>query len=194
MKYIFTLVILNILTISAFSQINFETRFDDLTSKYGISAIKATYFIDATRDILKKIISTEDDNICWDDFEMKMQNFSSQNIHLLKSKLANINNKKHGEIIDSIVIWCEIDRTLDMPFLLKNTKLTEFTEVISNIESTKHLIDKYIKTDNQYWGSLTSSQMTEVYYELRNQIFKTNSIEQLNFFKIYFETISKLNN
>jgi len=105
----------------------------------------------------------------------------------LKETLKNLPKSNQNAIIDSVIIWDKMSTLISFPLDLDNTNLSEFHELIANIESTEHLVNKHITYDGQYWGSLSSSQTTEVYFDLMNYLFHLNNNERLRFFKHYFD-------
>jgi hypothetical protein len=101
--------------------------------------------------------------------------------------LKKFPNDDSEAIIDSVLAWDKMATLIDFPFFLENTNLSEFHELISQIESTEQLVNRHIQYEGQYWGSLSSSQTTEVYYKMMEYLLHLNSENRLQFFKLYFE-------
>ncbi len=91
-----------------------------------------------------------------------------------------------------MLVWKNLTNIISFPFELDSTNLTEFHEIIANIKTTEHLVNKHIYTKEQYYGSLSTSQVNVVYYDLMNYLFHLNSFEKLDFFKSYFEMANSI--
>ena len=179
------------------AQSDIESRVDKLFSENGERAIASLFFIESTKRILVESISIDPENMLWDDFENKIHYLETDKLNELKIHLINyLKEREKTEskaITDSIYIWCKFDHDLDIAFQYFDAESVELAEVLYNINETKHLVEKYIKEDGQYWGSLSSYETLELYYELRKYVISLEHTKKFYFVIKYTSTIERLN-
>lgn len=67
-----------------------------------------------------------------------------------------------------------------------------FEELIYQIPETKNILTVYLKSPEQYWGSLDANQSCKLYYDVNLYLTNLKPIERINFFKKYFDAACKL--
>lgn len=145
------------------------------------------YFISSTNKfIIDYLKIPEKEPIPYEYFDGLRTCNKTELLTQLNSHLNKFSEAKSKAVVDSVLIWKQIATAIQFPFQIKGTNLTEYLELIANIESSSHLVKRYIKIDGQYWGSLSSFQANELYYDLMNHLLQLNGVSRLKFFQEYY--------
>lgn len=160
----------------------------DRLSELEKNDFEALYFIVKSKPFIIDYLKIDKDKSTHYEEFYKLQEINKADLlSQFNSYLDKFSNAEQKSIIDSILIWKQMTELIGFPFQLQSTNLTEFHEIIANIKTTEFIINKHIYTKEQYYGSLSSSQITEVYYDLMNYLMHLNSVEKLEFCKLYFD-------
>lgn len=190
-KLIIYNVILIFTSINSFSQC--KNHFDGIIEKYKVRAIESLYFDSTSQKLITDYLELSFDEFDSESYSQKIYIFQKEAeiikfIDYLNKKTINYDKREIYHIINHIEIWCQLSESLQLPYIFDIENLSEFHEIIANIPETKHLIDRYLSVEGQYWGSLSSSQTTEVYYDVMQYLIKLDAKNKLKFLKDYFET------
>ncbi len=103
-------------------------------------------------------------------------------------KIDSILSIKQNQVaVEPLTRWCENEQLLN---IVLNSKLNNeakiyFEQLIWETPDTRHLLKKYLKTDEQYWGSLDIEQSCSLYYDVLLYLQPKSVKYRLAFFKSY---------
>lgn len=153
---------------------------DDLMHRYDTSQIlTAFYFLfDRQGNLLPKNLSS--DSSC-------NPLSSESDKHLLKVEAFLTSRTDRASVIAALEKWCENDKLLNVVInsQMNANGTVYFEEVVSLMPQLQNLLKKYIKSKDQYWGSLDVSQSCKLYFDVLIFLQQLNEKERLKFFKLY---------
>ncbi len=158
-------------------------------SDYHICKTKteSLFFIDNTKSFLTNYFDFDSTSRDWLTISTKLYEANYDDLNIAFNKfLESLQNDEQKTIKNQIEIWYKISVLINFPYDLEQTELFEYLEIVSELEQTKKFIDQFIVVDGQYWGSLSSGQATEAYFEIMEHLFKMSDKEKLKFFKDYY--------
>ena len=158
-------------------------------SDYHICKTKteSLFFIDNTKSFVTNYFDFDSTSRDWLTISTKLYEANYDDLNIAFNKfLESLQNDEQKTIKNQIEIWYKISVLINFPYDLEQTELFEYLEIVSELEQTKKFIDQFIVVDGQYWGSLSSGQATEAYFEIMEHLFKMSDKEKLKFFKDYY--------
>jgi hypothetical protein len=96
-----------------------------------------------------------------------------------------LKDNEKREVLIKARKWNSIKSSIE--FVIENSENPDYMEFFYNYPKTRKLFAHYIKTSNQDWGSLTSSDQSEVYYLIINDIYSYNENTRLQILKDFCE-------
>jgi hypothetical protein len=164
-------------------------------NKYGSSkVIAALYFIDkkSVNTIVEKIDSLNLIYCQFGTFIESQPTLRDSTIIASEIYVNTIPDTGRVDLLNKLDKWLKNDMLLSS---ILNGNLSEdvfFEEIINTIPVTRHLIQQYLTSPNQYWGSLDENAMCKVYYDVCIYILKLNDSNRIDFFASYFSIAAKL--
>ncbi|HMR81717.1 MAG TPA: hypothetical protein PKE30_01245 [Niabella sp.] len=118
-----------------------------------------------------------------------MQN---KTLYILKiDSIFAMNQNKNG--VRALVKWCENEVFLNA--LLKSPLNSKgkvyFEELMDELPKTKEILKKYLKKQNQYWGSLDVEQSCNLYYDILLYLQSLDEKQRLMFFRSYLNILTE---
>ncbi len=158
-------------------------------SEYQICVTKAEslFFIGKTKSFATDYFNLGKNSRDWLTIRTKLYEANYDELNNEFNKF--LESLKHDEkriITNQIDVWFKISLLINFPYDLEQTELLEYLEIVSELEQTKKIIDQFIVVEGQYWGSLSTGQATEAYFEIMEHLFKMSDKEKLKFFKDYY--------
>ena len=109
----------------------------------------------------------------------------------LNSCFDSLSIEVRVEKLKKIESWCDCYYVFSYASNMCAKQNKEFSEIISEIEITARILNKFFVHEAQYWGSLSSSQDTVLFFEVVTYISSLTPNEQLSFYQEYFEKLKK---
>lgn len=163
---------------------------EQLINDYGEKqVIEAIYSIDSLRPILKL-----EQEVDWMNLSYGLKELNEKDTKKIINNLENyINSLEKSERLKALkrlYYYCQANILLDIPY--EYWKDMEFAQIIYEIKETRFLVEKHLVTKEQYWGSLSSYQISQLGYEVPAFLSSLSSEQQLAFFGKYFRIIKKM--
>lgn len=173
-----------------------QDTLQSLMTKYGKSKVLlGLCFID--RDFFNLIfLQTDTSKMLYCSMEQIVEKkISTDESHLIESvtsHLAKISSATRSQNLKKLEQWLKNDILLSS--ILDNNLDDQvfFEELIYQIPETKNILTVYLKSPEQYWGSLDANQSCKLYYDVNLYLTNLKPVERINFFKKYFDTACNL--
>jgi hypothetical protein len=164
---------------------------DNYIHTYGRSKVlTGLYFIRS--DLFKKFSNEISSiNMPYCSIPTFLERKAAQNDSLMNSietYLYNISKPERQSVIDKLKIWLKNDLLLSS---ILDDNLSEnvfFGQIISQIPETRPLLENYLKSPAQYWGSLDENQSCKLYYDVNKYLTGIDQKKRILFFKKYFNS------
>lgn len=140
--------------------------------EYSLDQLKALYYIDKKENLNINLFNKTFDAI---DIDSSISIYIDSALFMENLKKISSDNK--SLLIKKANEWLDIKSALD--FAIDNSEDLGYLEFFYNNLETKKIFTIYLKNVNQDWGSLSSSQQYEVYYQIINQIYFLDSKKKL---------------
>lgn len=125
------------------------------------------------------------------DYQQRAEKMVMGHPNVLDAAFSNVVRKKENpEILDHVMIWCDVFATLSQLPRLSTSIYLE--QVLAEIPSSKVIIDSFLPADGQTWNSLSSSQLTMLPYVAANFLYKKSERERLQFNKDFHAKVLEL--
>lgn len=154
MKKVSFFIIISLITLSIQSQ-NDElvNTLQNIHRIYGSFFIQAVYIEGFARDLVIKTINLSKEDHYWEELDSKAIKLTEFQIDIFIFSLAyqmlKLEKKEQKEYFKDLQILCEIDRTVEIPFLYSETNPIELTELVWMMDDPRHLIEKHIQSKEQ---------------------------------------------
>ena len=113
-------------------------------------------------------------------------------LNKISNYFKGLNEDKRRLTIRYLSHWLKIDEILSIPFTFNDIYVPEFAEIIYEIEETRHLVEKHFIVKEQYWSSLSSSQLGCLSIDVPTYIVKLSPASQLKVLSEYYRISEKL--
>lgn len=162
-----------------------------LMAKYGKSkALVGLCFID--RDCFNLIfLQMDTSKILYCSMEQILEKkISTDEYHLtenITSHLAKMSSATRSQNLKKLEQWLKNNVLLSS--ILDNNLDDQvfFEELIYQIPETKNILAAYLKSSEQYWGSLDTNQSCKLYYDVNLYLTNLSPVKRAFFFKKYFD-------
>jgi hypothetical protein len=184
---LYTIVL--IISLNSFSQR--KNYFTEIIEEYEVRAIESLYFNTTSQKLIANYLELNIDEFDINSYSQKIYSFQDESelqkfIEYIGKATVEYSRDDKNEIYNHIEVWCSLSEALQLPYIFEIESLSESHEIIANLPETEHLIDRYISVEGQYWGSLSSSQTSEVYYDVMQYLMNLDTKGKLKFLKDYF--------
>ncbi|MBW6497380.1 MAG: hypothetical protein K0B09_03245 [Bacteroidales bacterium] len=157
-----------------------------LYNQYGVELIKSMLVTDFAAFIFYEDYSCDDILLYYhrigNDEIKSFINHANEYLELLPFD-------QRAEYFRKIETWIKIQEILFFPFQFDYNVSIEFSQIIFEMEKTKHLVQKHLSLESQYWGSLSSSQFGCLNLEVVTFVSGLTPKEIMTFLKEYFELV-----
>lgn len=108
----------------------------------------------------------------------------TDSIYYNLSRIISENSEFETIIIDNLGRWCEVKILLDLIPEFCESELY-FEEFVYSNKQTRHLFNKYLTAEGQYWGSISINDSFDLYYRVVDFLSHAKPMERTEFIVNY---------
>lgn len=94
--------------------------------------------------------------------------------------------------LTDVEVWCNSEAIMESVYIEQGNGSVEIAEILYTIPQTRHLFDKFLTVKGQYWGSLSSGQLSQLHDEVLRDLCSISAEQRHRFFIEYFQTYLRL--